>query len=193
VRRALAWAAGVTAAEALARAVIPSRARAWIWGYGALGLATSFIAGQSRRNLRAGLRFPEAHAHISGATARVGVGLSLVGYPLGRRLLGDAPGPAPVDGLALDLLALAIVVPLAEEQVWGARVEPNLGIPKTAALFALKHVTVDRRWRRALGLAAFWAGLGLVRKRSPRAAAALHCACNAGAVVWGHASDHDQF
>ena len=188
MRRGLVWVAGVAGAEALARAVIPSRARAWIGSYGALAFCHLMAGRVARRRVA-----PSNGSSRRGAGSAVGVGLSLFGYPLGRRLLGDVPEVAPVDSLALDLLALGIVVPLVEEEVWGARVEPALGIPSTSLLFALKHVAVDRRWRRALGLAAFWAGLGLVRKRSPRAATALHCTCNAGAVLWGHATGRDQF
>jgi hypothetical protein len=123
----------------------------------------------------------------------IGLGLSLFGYPLGRRLLGDSPEAAPSDDLFLDLLALGIVVPVTEEWVWGTKVELDFGIAPTAALFAVKHVAIDGRARRALGLAAFWTGLGLVRERSPRAAALLHCACNTGAVLRGHATGRDQF
>jgi hypothetical protein len=123
----------------------------------------------------------------------IGLGLSLFGYPLGRRILGDSLEAAPADGLVLDLLALGIVVPLTEERIWGTKVEPDFGVAPTAALFALKHVAIDGRGRRALGLAAFWTGLGLVRERSPRAAALLHCACNTGAVLRGHATGRDQF
>ena len=188
MKRALGWAVSVVGAETLARAVVPTRAPAWIVSYGALGLVS---VGPSR-DLRGGTSSPVAGDHDSMRTA-IGVGLSLFGYPLGRRILGDSTEAAPVDGVVLDLLALGIVVPLAEERVWGTRVEPEVGVAATAALFALKHVAVDRRARRALGLAAFWTGLALVRKRSSRAAALLHCACNTGAVLWGHATSRDQF
>ena len=123
----------------------------------------------------------------------IGLGLSLFGYSLGRRILGDSERAVPSDGLVLDLLGLGIVVPLTEEKVWGTKVEPALGIAATAALFALKHVAVDGRARRVLGLAAFWVGLGLVRERSAGAAALLHCACNTGAVLRSHATGRDQF
>ena len=122
----------------------------------------------------------------------IGLGLSLFGYSLGRRILGDSDRAAPSDGL-VSTSRSGIVVPLAEERVWGTKVEPALGIATTAALFALKHVAIDGRARRVLGLAAFWAGLGLVRERSPRGAALLHCACNTGAVLRGHATGRDQF
>jgi hypothetical protein len=188
MKRALGWAAGVAGAEALARAVIPTRAPAWIVSYGALALVSS----RSRQDLRGGTLRGETDNNNLTRTA-IGLGLSLFGYSLGRRVLGDSAEAAPADGVVLDLLALGIAVPLAEEKVWGAKVEPDLGITGTAALFALKHVAIDGRVRRALGLAAFWAGLGLVRERSPRAAAMLHCACNTGAVLWGHATGRDQF
>jgi hypothetical protein len=188
VKQALRWAAGVGGAEALARAVMPSRAPAWIVSYGALAL----VSGRSSGDPRGGTLRGEAGNNNLTRTV-IGLGFSLFGYPLGRRILGDSPKAAPSDGLVLDLLALGIVVPLAEEKVWGTKVEPDLGVAATAALFALKHVAIDGRARRALGLAAFWTGLGLVRDRSPRAAALLHCACNTGAVLRGHATGRDQF
>jgi hypothetical protein len=188
VKRALPWAAGVAGAEASARAVMPSRAQAWIMSYGALAL----VSGGSSGDPRGGTLRGEAGNNNSTRTM-IGVGLALFGYPLGRRILGDSARAAPSDGLVLDLLALGIVVPLAEEKVWGTKVEPDLGVAATAALFAFKHVVIDGRARRILGLAAFWAGLGLVRERSPRAAALLHCACNTGAVLRGHATGRDQF
>jgi len=188
VKRTLAWAAGVAGAEASARAVMPSRAQAWIVSYGALAL----VSGRSSADPRGGtLRGEPGNSNLTRTV--IGVGLSLFGYPLGRRILGDSAKAAPSDGLVLDLLALGIVVPLAEEKVWGTKVEPTLGVAATAALFALKHVAIDGRARRVLGLTAFWAGLGLVRERSPRAAALLHCACNTGAVLLGHARSRDQF
>jgi hypothetical protein len=188
VKRALRWTAVIAGAEALARAVIPSRSPAWIVSYGALAL----VSGRSSGDPRGGTLRGEAGNNSVTRTV-IGLGLSLFGYPLGRRILGDSPKAAPSDGLVLDLLALGIVVPLAEEKVWGTKVEPDLGVAATAALFALKHVAIDGRARRALGLAAFWTGLGLVRERSPRAAALLHCACNTGAVLRGHATGRDQF
>lgn len=188
MKQSLGWAAGVAGAEALARAVMPSRASAWIVSYGAL----AFASGRSSRDLRGGAPNLVADGPNWARTA-IGVGLSLFGYPLGRRILGDSAQAAPADGLVLDLLALGIVVPLAEEKVWGTKVEPDLGIAATSVLFALKHVAIDERAGRTVGLAAFWTGLGFVRKRSPRAAALLHCACNTGAVLWGHARGRDQF
>ena len=187
MNRALQWAVVVAGTEALARAVMPSRARAWIVSYGTLALISGRSSGDSRGQI-----LQEAGTKQSRRTV-IGLGLSFFGYPLGRRILGDAPEAAPSDGMVLDLLALGIVVPLTEEWVWGTKVEPDLGIAPTAALFAFKHVAIDGRARRALGLAAFWTGLGLVRERSPRAAALLHCACNTGAVLRGHATGRDQF
>ena len=188
MNQSVGWATGVAGAEASARAVMPSRAVAWIVSYGTL----AFASGRSSRDLRGGAPGLVADDPRWGRTA-IGVGLSLVGYPLGRRILGDSAEAAPVDPLVLDLLALGIVVPLAEEKVWGTKVEPDLGIAATSILFALKHVAIDGRARRTVGLAAFWIGLGFVRERSPRAAALLHCACNTGAVLWGHATGRDQF
>ncbi len=188
MKRALTWAAGVAGAEAVARAVVPSRAQAWIVSYGAMAL----VSGPSSGDPRGGTPREEAGNNDLTRTV-IGLGLSLFGYSLGRRILGDSERAAPSDGLVLDLLALGIVVPLTEEKVWGTKVEPTFGIATTAALFALKHVAIDGRARRVLGLAAFWAGLGLVRERSPRAAALLHCACNTGAVLRGHVTGRDQF
>lgn len=74
------------------------------------------------------------------------------GYPLGRGLLGDAPSGVPSDPLSLELAATGVIVPAVEEAIWGPRVEPRIGIARTAALFAAKHVVVDGRWRRGLGL-----------------------------------------
>jgi hypothetical protein len=51
----------------------------------------------------------------------------------------------------------------------------------------------DVSWRRGLGLALFWTGLGLVRSRSPRLAVAAHVAAKASGVLLGHATGRDQF
>jgi hypothetical protein len=80
-----------------------------------------------------------------------------------------------------------------EELTWGRLVEPALGVPVTAALFAAKHVVIDGKWRRTLGLAAFWVGLGMVRSRSPKLALGLHMAVNASGVVLGHLNRRDAF
>ncbi|MDQ3641707.1 MAG: hypothetical protein M3450_09710 [Actinomycetota bacterium] len=180
MRSALAWAGATTAAEALARGLFRGRSAAWIASYGALWI----VARRPRDVSRAGL---------SRGAAVLGLALSLGGYPLGRRLLQDAPSTAPPDSLVLELASLGVVVPAAEEAIWGTRVEPTLGVGGTAALFAAKHVVVDGRWRRGLGLAAFWTGLGLLRRRSPGFAAVLHHTCNAAAVLAGHLTGRDRF
>jgi hypothetical protein len=72
-------------------------------------------------------------------------------------------------------------------------VEPSLGRAATSTLFAAKHVVIDGRWRRALGLALFWSGLSLLRRRSCRLALAAHVAANATAVAVGHLSGADRF
>lgn len=124
---------------------------------------------------------------------RAAVPLAFGGYPVGRALMCDAsPGP-PGDGLASELLALGLVVPVAEELAWGHLVEDELGVAATSLLFALKHWVVDGRWRRMLGLAAFWAGLGGIRRAHPERALGVHVACNTAAVLLGHATGRDQF
>ena len=85
------------------------------------------------------------------------------------------------------------MVPAVEERVWGGIVEPALGPAATAALFAAKHAAIDGRRDRALGLWLCWWGLAQVRRASPGAALALHCAVNAGGVLLGHATGRDQF
>jgi hypothetical protein len=75
---------------------------------------------------------------------------------------------------------------------WG-RVERDAGIPATALLFAAKHVVIDRRWRRFLGLAIFWAGLGLIRGRSETLALVIHVTANGAGVVLGRAAGRDNF
>jgi hypothetical protein len=122
-----------------------------------------------------------------------GVPLAAAGYQAGNALLRHKPSGPPPEGLWLELLALAGVVAPVEELTWGRQVEPRLGIPATAMLFAAKHVVVDGRWRRAAGLALFWAGLGLVRRRSPRLALGLHLAANASGVLLGHITGEDSF
>jgi hypothetical protein len=81
----------------------------------------------------------------------------------------------------------------AEELSWGAIVEPSIGPAATSTLFAAKHVVIDGRWRRALGLALFWAGLAVLRRRSRPVALAAHVAANATAVALGHLSGADRF
>jgi membrane protease YdiL (CAAX protease family) len=109
--------------------------------------------------------------------------------------LGDGPLPAssPRDGLAAELVALGLVVPVAEELAWGGLVEEDLGVAATSLLFAAKHCLLDGRWRRSLGLAAFWVGLGMIRRASPAQAMRLHVACNTAAVALGYATARDQF
>lgn len=183
VAEAVAWAAAVTVAERLARQHGSSRSRAILAVYVPLGLAagiTRLGPSQVRRERAAG-------------GTLVGFGLAFGGYQMGRWLLGDRPTAEPPDPLPRELAALGIVVPLAEEALWGSRVEPAIGIGATAAAFALKHPVVDGRWRRALGLGAFWVGLGLLRRRSRRLALAAHVAANTGAVVLGHLTRRDRF
>ncbi|HEY8797828.1 MAG TPA: hypothetical protein VIO85_08190 [Candidatus Dormibacteraeota bacterium] len=95
--------------------------------------------------------------------------------------------------MPLELAAVAGVIAPVEEITWGGLVEPALGIPVTAALFAAKHVVIDGKWRRTVGLAAFWVGLGLVRSRSPKLALGLHMAVNASGVLLGHLRSQDSF
>lgn len=88
---------------------------------------------------------------------------------------------------------MAGAVAPVEEAIWGSLVQPAAGVAATSALFAAKHVVVDGRWRRSLGLALFGLGLGLLRERSRRLALLVHVACNAGGVALGHLTDRDQF
>jgi len=123
----------------------------------------------------------------------LGVPLALAGYPIGCALLGHKPYQAPPDSLSLETIALGGVVAPVEELTWGRYVEPRLGIPLTAALFAAKHVVIDGRWRRVAGLALFWIGLGLVRRRSPGLAMGVHMTANASGVLLGHLTGRDSF
>jgi hypothetical protein len=136
---------------------------------------------------------PKARRHGGSLALLVGIPLAIAGYPLGCALLGHKPSGPPPDPLALELVALAGVVAPVEEATWGRLIEPRLGIPVTAALFAAKHLVVDGRWRRAAGLALFWTGLGLVRSRSPKLALGLHVAANASGVLLGHLQGRDSF
>jgi hypothetical protein len=138
-------------------------------------------------------RAPWARRDGGSLALLIGLPLALAGYPLGCALLGHKPYRPPPDPLALELLALACVVAPVEEATWGRLIEPRLGIPVTAALFAAKHAVVDGRWRRAAGLAMFWTGLGLVRSCSPKLALGLHVAANASGVLWGHLRRQDTF
>ena len=119
--------------------------------------------------------------------------LVLAGYPLGCAVLRHKPSGPPLDPFPLELAAVAGVIAPAEELTWGGLVEPALGIPLTAALFAVKHVVIDGKWRRVLGLSVFWVGLGLVRSRSPRLALGLHIAVSASGVLLGHLNRQDSF
>jgi membrane protease YdiL (CAAX protease family) len=123
----------------------------------------------------------------------LGIPIALVGYPIGCALLGHKPYQAPPDSLSLETVALAGVVAPVEELTWGRQVEPRLGIALTAALFAAKHVVIDGKWRRVAGLALFWIGLGLVRRRSPMLALGVHMTANASGVLLGHLAGRDSF
>jgi hypothetical protein len=179
--RALLTAAGVAAAEIAARRAIRSRSHAWLVVYGALGAAS--LAVPSRHERR-----PVGRARLA-----AGAALALAGYPLGRALLRSRATRRPPDGLGLELAALGLVVPLAEERIWGGIVETSAGPAATATLFAAKHAAVDGRCDRVVGLWLFWWGLAQVRRASPWAAVVLHCAANAGGVLLGHAAGRDQF
>lgn len=122
-----------------------------------------------------------------------GLALATAGYQVGRLLLRDHPTGPPPEALWLETLALAGAVAPAEELAWGALVQPALGVTATSALFAAKHVAVDGRWRRSLGLALFGLGLGILRRRSRNLALLVHVACNAGGVALGHITGRDQF
>jgi hypothetical protein len=172
------WAGLITAAEWWARRPRRGRSQAWLIAYGGLG----GIA------LLSGARL----ARRSGGLSIMGLTLATIGYPLGRRLLGDEMSAPPQQGLALELAALGVVA-VSEELTWGAIVEPALGPAATATLFAAKHVMVDGRWRRGLGLFAFWLGLAVQRRRSPVAAMLVHVALNGAGVVQGHVSGRDRF
>jgi len=118
--------------------------------------------------------------------------LATLGYPLGRRLLGDRMAARPPQNLALELVALEVVA-ATEELTWGAIVEPEIGPAATATLFAVKHILIDGRWRRGAGLFAFWMGLAAQRRRWPVIAVLVHGALNAAGVVQGHLTGRDRF
>jgi hypothetical protein len=178
--RPLLWAAGIAASERAARRLFPRRTTALLIAYAALAVAAGATASTDGRRRR-------------GPPSAGAVALALGGYPLGRALAGDPPSGPPPDGLARELVALGLVVAIAEEAAWGRHVEEDLGVPATGLLFSLKHALVDGRWRRSAGLAAFWVGLGGVRKASRAHALALHVVCNSAAVLLGHAIARDQF
>src|ERR1700730_12650348 len=112
--------------------------------------------------------------------------------PAGPPLVSDRGFARPPQNLALELAALEVVA-VTEELTWGAIVEPELGPAATAALFGAKHVVIDGRWRRGLGLYAFWMGLAAQRRRWPVAAMLVHAALNGAGVVQGHVSGRDRF
>jgi hypothetical protein len=174
------WAGAVTSAEVVSRRIFRSRSAYLAVVYGGL---LPFALGATGRT--------EDRSRVP--VSRPGVAAAVIGYPLGRALLGDRPQNPPPDGLFTELLVLGVLVPTTEEVVWGRLVEGELGRTTTAALFALKHGVVDGRWRRLLGLGLFWGGLGLVRRTSPPLARGLHIACNTSGVVLGHALGLDQF
>jgi hypothetical protein len=174
----IAWAGLITAAEWWARRPPRGRSQAWLIAYGGLGGVA----------LLSGARL----ARRSGRLSLAGLSLATIGYPLGRRLLGDELSAPPRQSLALELAALGVVA-VTEELTWGAIVEPALGPAATATLFAAKHVVIDSRWRRAIGLFAFWMGLSAQRRRWPMAAMLVHAALNAAGVIQGHASSRDRF
>ena len=175
---ALTWAGLVTGAEWFARRSLRSRSTAWLAAYGALGGLALITGARVRRR--------------SGGFSLAGLTLASIGYPLGRRILGDQLTAQPPDDLAHELIAINVVA-TTEELIWGSRVEPILGRPITAALFAAKHIVIDRRWRRGLGLFGFWMGLASLRKRWPLAALIVHGLLNSLGVVQGHLRGRDQF
>jgi hypothetical protein len=174
----LAWAGLITGVEWLARRPPRRRSQAWLLAYGALG-GLALLSGARLAPRSGGLSLP-------------GLTLATIGYPLGRRVMGDVSTDAPSEHLALELAALGVVA-ITEELTWGAIVEPELGPAATAALFAAKHVVIDGRWRRGLGLFAFWLGLAAQRRRWPVAAMLVHVALNGAGVVQGHVSGRDRF
>lgn len=175
---ALTWASLVTVAEWLARRSLPSRSSAWLVAYSVLGAGALITGARVRRR--------------SGGLSLAGLTLAAIGYPLGRRLLGDRPSMPPPDGPVIELVAINVVA-ATEEVTWGAVVEPVLGPTATAALFATKHIVIDGRWRRGLGLFAFWMGLASLRRRWPVAALVGHCVLNSLGVAQGHFRGRDQF
>jgi membrane protease YdiL (CAAX protease family) len=186
VGAALGWAVAVTATEAAARRLIPSRSRAWLAAYSILGAAGGAALVARRRP-------PSAPSPRNRASLIAGLALAAGGYQLGRAVLGHRPAGPPPEPLLLETAALAGVIAPVEEVVWGGLVQPAVGVVAGSALFAAKHVAVDGRWRRALGLALFGLGLGLLRRRSSALALGVHVACNAGGVALGHLTGRDQF
>lgn len=184
VAEAVCWAAAVMIGERQARRAIGTRAGALLAVYAALGIvAASRVTGRPATTTK----------HGRDGTLALGLGLTFGGYQLGRWLLDDRPADEPSEPLALELVSLGVVVPLVEELIWGARVEPAVGLAATSAAFAVKHPVVDGRWRRTLGLGLFWTGLGLLRRRARSAAAVAHVSANTGAVLLGHFTGRDRF
>jgi hypothetical protein len=182
VVEAAVWVVAVTVGERQARRAIGGRAAALLATYVPLGVVAA-LRSSGPRNVRPSPRW----------ALPLGIGLTFGGYQLGRWLLGDQPTEEPSDPFVLELLSLGVLVPVAEEMIWGARVEPAVGVGVTACVFAGKHPSVDDRWRRTLGLAAFWAGLGLIRRRSRLGAVVAHVIANSGAVALGHATGRDRY
>ena len=158
-----------------------SRSRAWLGAYSVLGVAALVMG------------IPKSRRDGPSAALWLGVPLVLAGYPLGCAVLRHKPSGPPPDPLPMELAAVAGVIAPVEELTWGGLVEPALGVPVTAILFAAKHVVIDGKWRRAVGLSAFWVGLGLVRSRSPKLALGLHMVANASGVLLGHLNRQDSF
>ena len=188
VGSAVGWAAAVTLIEAIAKRRMSSRSRAWLVAYSVIGAAAGaeVLAGQGVDQRNPG-------AKQGRADLVAGLALAAGGYQVGRLLLRDRPSIPPPEAMWLETLAVAGVVAPAEEVAWGALVQPALGITATSGLFAAKHVAVDGRWRRSLGLALFGVGLGLLRRRSPKLALVVHVGCNAAGVALGHLTGRDQF
>jgi hypothetical protein len=174
----IAWAGLITGVEWWARKSTRGRSQAWLVAYLGLG-GLALLCGARLAPRSGGLSLP-------------GLTLASIGYPLGRRLLGDPLTARPPQGLALELAALEVVA-VTEELTWGAIVEPALGPVATASLFAAKHVVIDSRWRRGLGLFAFWLGLAAQRRRWPVVAMLVHVTLNAAGVIQGHVSSRDRF
>ena len=160
------------------RSRISSRSLAWTVSYGTLA-AVGLLVGSQR--IVAG-----------GGNIITGLVVAALGYDIGRWMLRNAPHRPPPEPAGREVGALAVVA-VGEELTWGAIVEPALGPVVTAALFAVKHPLIDGRWRRILGLAAFWFGLAMVREQSPMAALIAHVALNVSGVLRGHLTERDQF
>ena len=138
VAEAVCWVAAVTLGERQARRAVGTRAGALLALYAALGVvAASRVTGGPASTTE----------HGRGGALALGLGLTFGGYQLGRWLLDDRPSNEPSEPLALELVSLGVVVPLVEELIWGARVEPAVGLAATSAAFAVKHPVVDGRWR----------------------------------------------